>query len=228
MGWHSKHIMGGDPPWDYEAEIMGMIGAKYNDDNGKKRDKYTADRPFADLFAEKQMQILAKFIRKKDDERNIRLQVLGVLILKYGAPMKEEVRTVVMKACDDDEWGKTNLERRIYLNDFKGIVEKYDGKTPTDETIDHEKEFNVTDKDWLHGRLSSKMAMMALHYYRKHVESKKWMKKLDIGVSPGGYVIVMTVTDKFLRTVMKDEDFEWSLFEVPVVLLSEDELASEQ
>ncbi len=128
MGWWSTDIMGGDSPLDVKDEIFEICEVEEFDDN----DGHT------DLTKEDLVNNLEKilgYIRKQEnndyyDERAIAFQVLGVLIMKAGAPISEELKAEIFENSKTDSWAQENEERAQVVNLFHQALEVYDGKHP--------------------------------------------------------------------------------------------------
>lgn len=209
MGWYSKHIMGGDPPEDAMAHIMGKVGRIK--DVKKIADKLTA---IQDDLIEWAIKAGDGFIV----ERYVSIQVVGVAMMKYGAKILPKNLKKIIRACDKDSWAKEELERRIYVQDFKSILESYDNETPTEETIDYETRFGVTYEDLVKGKFSSRTAKMALYYIHNEYKDEPWYKDTILCVNSGGYSILMGVVDdeesKNFHYVINNV---FGIFEVPIL-----------
>lgn len=211
MGWFSKHIMGGDESYDAKSKFLHVIGIKDYEDE-KEID------PVALESNQHKMLSLST--------SSVETQVLGLILMAYGAKMSDRVRAAVLSACDHDEWSKEDLERRILVSEFRDIVESYgaDGKyVPTEATINYEARFGITD--WLHGRLSSKIATMALYYIHREYKDMPWYKDSTIIVNSSGYAILIGVTNE--DKLMESLKSVFGVFEVPVFFCDGSEMRYE-
>jgi len=218
MGWYSKHIMGGDPPEDAMAHVLHAAKIKRKlDDAGFKR--------AAQSLTEIQDDLIKWAASYHEAERNIAFQVIGVAMMKYGAAMSDTTRAEIIRACDTDDWAQHELERRIYIQDFKSIVMSYDNQTPTEESINHEERFGVTDEDWMKGKFSSNMAKMALHYIHQAYKDEDWYKDTTLCLNSGGYAILMgIIDDKDSTNFPYVINNVFGLFEVPVMFVDAKEM----
>ena len=128
MGWWSTDIMGGDSPLDVKDEIFEICEVEEFDDN----DGHT-DLTKEDLV--NNLEKILEYIRKQEnndyyDERAIAFQVLGVLMMKAGAPISEELKAEILKNSKTDSWAQENEERAQIVNLFHQALEVYDGKHP--------------------------------------------------------------------------------------------------
>lgn len=220
MGWFSKHIMGGDSPMDAIAGIMNKIGMN---------DTTRASKRIAKALTEKQDELLKWAIKdgkpmRKYGEEWVKVQVLGVTMIKHGATISDKTMKKLLEACDKDQWAEQALERAIYIKDFRGILEAYNN-TPTEETIDHKKIFGVTHDDWRNGKFSSRVAVMAMHYVHQAYRHNDWYKDTTIIMNEDGYAILMGVVDdkksKNFPFVIKNVH---GVFEVPIYFCDANEM----
>ena len=124
MGCWSTDILGGDTPMDFEDEIYDIC--KVEKFKGEKINNIPSE------ILEKNMVSIMEMINEYDgdDEWNIGYQVLAVLMLASGSPIRVDLKSNMIKACNDDEWSNDDSERRQKVNALKEAINKYDGKTP--------------------------------------------------------------------------------------------------
>lgn len=132
MGWWSTTIMSGDDPLDGEGWIMNEIGIKYEFESGS----YDSVQSKKRLEVE-QENILAKIDKEIENgyyESNfIYKQVLGVLLMRYGCSIKQNVKEQIIEAANSDTWSSGNLERKKHLDEFVNTLNEYEGE-PTEIT----------------------------------------------------------------------------------------------
>lgn len=119
MGWWAKEIMSGDFPLDVEDEIFDIL----------QIEKYPEDPHPKNLIRDTLNEMLPVILQNKyivQDE--IGMQVLGHTIITHGAEMPEEVKKLVLEACDNDEWSREDDERKSIVQAFKEQVQNYTGK----------------------------------------------------------------------------------------------------
>jgi len=123
MGWWSKDIMGGDSPLDAKDEIYGICKVEEFGDNGREitREDLEANLP----------RILESFRGTENNEyysdRAISFQVLGVLMMKTGTPIPEELKAEILENSSADEWATEDEERKQIVEGFHAAIESYDG-----------------------------------------------------------------------------------------------------
>lgn len=110
MGWWSEAVMGGDVPMDWEGDISDYVGGHFNADEGHV---YTREQLEANL-----LDVVGMIEADKYDPE-IGLQVLGVMVMKVGAAIPDEVRDKILKAAEDDRWAaEDDRKRKAHLRDF--------------------------------------------------------------------------------------------------------------
>lgn len=228
MGYSGLGIINGDYPMDMISEIMDMIGAK----SGEGLHEYKVrkgSKPIADRLTEKQDELLAHCKKdgstawkKKHGEQYIATLVLGAVMMRNGASINPKTMKALMNACDKDPWGKNELERRLYLEDFKDILSTYDHKTPTKEWKDHYAMFNIKGDEYIRGRFSSKVALMARYYLTKFYGDKEWCAGINLLFSKDGYALLIGVKFNEERTPEKAVDALQGLFEIPLFITDVD------
>lgn len=119
MGWWSEAVMGGDSPLDWEGDISDYIGGHFDADEGH-------------IFTREQLESnlvdVVKRIETSGTDVKIGLQVLGVLILKTGAQMPDEVRDKIVKAAEEDDWAaEDDRNRKAHMRD---LIEKIKAHEP--------------------------------------------------------------------------------------------------
>lgn len=126
MGWWSKDIMGGDSPLDAKDLIFGICEV----------DEFPEDDSIVTLkksdFEKHEAEILKRLREEKNnqyyDERAIAFQVLGVLMMKAGAPISEELKAEILENSETDSWAKEDSERKAIVENFHTALKNYNGK----------------------------------------------------------------------------------------------------
>lgn len=98
---------------------------------GEERDKYPFDLPdiLVTELIERSYNELIDFVARK--KSRLAYQVLGVLLMKYGGKITENVKTLILKyyKWEDEKDQLTNKndinERKNYLFDFREKVKNY-------------------------------------------------------------------------------------------------------
>ena len=127
MGWWSKDIMGGDSPLDAKDEIFNICEVdEFNDDDDGHTDLTKED------FANNMEKIL-EFVRDQEnndyyDEKAIGYQVLGVLMMKAGAPISQELKDEIIENSKTDSWAEQDSERGAIVKKFHDTLSLYEGK----------------------------------------------------------------------------------------------------
>lgn len=230
MGYSGFGIINGDYPEDVISEIMDMIGAKMDDDTGDYKVR-KGSKSIGDRLTEKQDELLAHCKKdgsttwmKKHGEQYIATLVLGALMVRNGASINPKTMKALINACDKDPWGKNELERRLYLEDFKDILSTYDHKTPTKEWKEHGKEFGVDFDEMCRRNFSPKVVAMARHYLMKFYGDKEWFGGLTTTFSRDGYSLLIGVKFDEKRTPQNAMEALQGLFEVPLFIIDAKEL----
>ena len=131
MGWWSKDIMGGDSPLDAKDEIFNLCEVdEFNDDDDGHTDLTKDD------FTNNMEKIL-EFVRGEEnndyyDEKAICYQVLGVLMMKAGAPISQELKDEIIENSKTDSWAKEDSERGSIVEKFHDTLSLYEGKHPVE------------------------------------------------------------------------------------------------
>ena len=131
MGWGSKDIMGGDSPLDAKDEIFNICEVdEFNDDNDGHTDLTKED------FANNMEKIL-EFVRGREnndyyDKKAIGYQVLGVLMMKAGAPISQELKDEIIENSKTDSWAMEDSERGSIVEKFHDTLSLYEGKHPVE------------------------------------------------------------------------------------------------
>jgi hypothetical protein len=125
MGWWSKDIMGGDSPLDVKDEIYGIC--EVNEFEGEDGHNDLSKEHFA-----KNIDKILEFVRDQEnndyyDESAIAYQVLGVLMMKAGAPISPELKAEIIENSMTDTWAEQDADRREIVNGFHKALETYDG-----------------------------------------------------------------------------------------------------
>lgn len=127
MGWWSADIMGGDTPLDIQDYLFEIFGVERNYEDAKK------DVIPAEAF--EYIKIMEYFGKRKDtywlngDTGRIFHQVLGVLMMKVGAPIDDTLKAKMIKAAENDEWANEDgeEERKQRMDSFIKALNEYDG-----------------------------------------------------------------------------------------------------
>ena len=112
MGWWDCSIMGGDSPLDIEGDWEDEFGEQVVSSNDA-----------------------IKFILKLQDAwggaRAI-TQVVGFLMIQGKMPINDQLRALIIEACDPDEWADDDEERKKVIDEFRTLVMNYkDGEEVT-------------------------------------------------------------------------------------------------
>ena len=132
MGWWSTTIMGGDDPLDGEGFIMDFIGVEFNYGEGESYDPAKAKEGLE--FQQKEFLIeIDKHVKNGSfyESNYIYKQVLGVLLMRYGCIIQDEVKDEVIQAATKDGWAQEDKERLGHINAFISAIESYTGN-PTE------------------------------------------------------------------------------------------------
>ena len=115
MGWWSSDIMGGDTPLDCKSILYEIVGV----------DQFSNKKLKASHFS---TEAITQYLEKSEEiDDTINYQVLGVLMMGAKAPIDESLKTSIIDACENDEWGNEDEERKSKLNEFIDQLKKYDG-----------------------------------------------------------------------------------------------------
>lgn len=201
MGWHSKDIMGGDTPWDYESEIYGICGIdKYDEETDE-------ENPIPrEVLLEKQEEINKTFIDSQDGDNgstsvHIGLQVLGVMLLKFGAEIIPKVKENIYKAIEIDPWAEENFERKCEMKYFKEAVDSHDDKTPRDYGYD----LDLNEKESMYPYASSKFSEFATNEIKDGFSDVDGVLSVSNGII-GNHkygIIVLLDQHKFAEAIKK-------------------------
>jgi hypothetical protein len=212
--------MDGDSPVEWCHVLTSMAGAY------KERCDY--DKPRAEFKAAletRQAMLLARVNKEVDPQsRAIGAQVLGVLMLNQGATMLTAVKDAVMAACSADEWASRDLERRIYVSDFRRIVESQfalgGACEPAREYDDWTKKYGVSQDDLDRPRTSGKVLNVAMCEIAEHLKCKPWFRGVHFAVNDAGYSMLLLLDEKDVeagaKDILHDNDVPPALFEIPV------------
>lgn len=119
MGWWAKEIMSGDSPLDVEDEIFGVIGIqKFPED----REDNATTEDVARVLEARQDELAQNEYVKQDE---IGKQVLGHVMMTYGAKPNENTVALVVSGCDEDEWASEDEERASIVKSFKETFLKF-------------------------------------------------------------------------------------------------------
>lgn len=129
MGWWSKDIMGGDSPLDVEDAIYDICKVEKFPDEGDTG--VITPKRF-----EKHWDEIIKFVRGEEnnsyyDEHAIAFQVLGVMMMRVGAPISDDLKKEIIAASQTDAWAYDpehgDEERKAIVDGFHKAIEAYDG-----------------------------------------------------------------------------------------------------
>lgn len=133
MGWWSETIMGGDTPLDLKSEFYEMAGVDQFSPLTEKDKKALAG--IQPGFTKGGMDdILNRWGCGKPDEdfykdtKSIGFQVLAVILMKVGAPIKPKLKTLMLEWIPQDVWSNENPERKKHVDDLLEKVKAYTGK----------------------------------------------------------------------------------------------------
>lgn len=200
---------------DMESIILNKVGVKFDEDYEPVQSK----KKIKELLTKHQEEALAacknRAKQSRKEERTIPVQVLGVLLMRYGCAINGKVMSALLRSCKNDHWAKCSLERAIHVRQLEEILKAYDHKTPTEECIDYEKAFGITGDDFLKRGFSGKVALMALHYVHHAWRKKPWYCDSTLIASDNGWkVLVYYHEDKVaLRDLLEGGN---SVFEVSI------------
>lgn len=215
MGWFGKGIMDGDPPLDWIGAFMTVLDAPEDA-------RYDKPDPKLRSAIETRQHMLAERVRRERDkeELNIGWHALGVMIMAQGAKMSNDVRHSVIIALDQDKWAKTEIERMLYVQEMKEIVEAYDGHTPTRYYKDWTKEYGMTEDDLANPPRSWKMLQVAMGLVAERLKNKKWFRGLNFAVNRAGYRMLLLVDEPEIQDeankILNDTDVPGEVFEIPI------------
>ena len=132
MGWWSDDIMGGDTPLDIQSFIYDSVGLQQfpegsDDEVEIPKDKFKYGKIVAFLTKDDDYWI-------KGDTGNIFHQVLGVMMMKSGAPINKTLKAKMIKSAENDEWANEGeLGRQDKMDAFVKKLHQQDGNpTETD------------------------------------------------------------------------------------------------
>ncbi len=221
MGYWGEHIMDGDLPLDLRNVLLEHISV-INDDGD------IIDNPspsIAERLTTNQEQLLKvmrsyKFV--DEEEKDIPILVLGVTMMNYGATFNKKVRSAVTRSCRRDHLAQSSPERRLYLKWFEELLSTYNN-TPTEEALDINKMFGVTEEEEERGPHSKKVALMALHCVHHTYINQIWFYGVTLAYSRGGYKLLMGVhmDQTNVNTIIKEVK---GIFDVPIVFIPADYL----
>jgi hypothetical protein len=126
MGWWSKDIMGGDIPLDFEDLLYGLAKVEKFPEDVDGNTIGMADIPVKSLTHEVINAYIA-YIEKDKYEKEIGYQVLGVMMMKIGAPISKELKAKIIEAAQLDEWAMADTDRAFIMGQFIGILSAYEG-----------------------------------------------------------------------------------------------------
>ena len=225
MGWFGKRIMDGDSPMDWLGVMLDILGISEE----TMVIHWELPTPEIRALIETRQHMLVSRIGKEHDtrERNIGWQVLATLIMAQGAEMMDKVRKLATDALKADEWAKTDLERKIYVEDMLDILAAYDNRTPTANYADWTIKYGVTEDQVKAPQLSWKMLNAAMCEVAEHLKEKKWFRGMRFSVNRAGYRMLIIISEKDIDgnkgAVLHDDDVPASLYDIPVGFYVEDQ-----
>lgn len=118
--------MGGDAPLDAKDEIYSICGIKEFPENGTQA--MISPQDF-----EKNMPAILEFLRSQEndeyyDNRTIGFQVLGVLMMRSGTPITEELKSEILMESEKDTWSTEDEERNQTVRGFEEALRSYTGE----------------------------------------------------------------------------------------------------
>ena len=130
MGWWSGNIMGGDPPLDCIGFIAEYCGVKFDEDAKGEKISHFQMYPFTRKIVEDNVKGILDNIKNDPDwyDTNISTQVVGMLVMYYGAKFPRGAKSQIIQAAHDDEWAKDdgpNSERGKSIRNFVEQLYKY-------------------------------------------------------------------------------------------------------
>lgn len=149
MGYFGKSITASDKYCDFESDLLTFLGYKFNDSHDYDPDDYKphVERLGKEAFEGKVEDINDWMIsHQMDIEEGI---FLGYHLLIRGVEVTNERLDKFIGFCNDDEWAKTDIERRIYMKLAAEAFEKYKtDKTPVDIDIEYDLENYYIQRRW--------------------------------------------------------------------------------
>tara|TARA_Y100000310_G_C20551922_1_gene748513 strand:+ start:650 stop:1114 length:465 start_codon:yes stop_codon:yes gene_type:complete len=123
MGWWDVGAMDGDTPLD----IVGRYGQLVELECDYDADKDTLyGFAFTQEMINQQLPRLYECALSGEYDKEIWGQVLGVLIMHYGACMPREIREHILDSIEEDPWKLEGDEPRVAaMRDFGLVVESY-------------------------------------------------------------------------------------------------------
>jgi len=125
MGWWSTAIMGGDTALDWECLFYDLC------------DRDTEENIDHDIIDNKlhEMIDLCNNI-EFDEDKSIAYQVLGVVLMKNGYYLDNDLKQEIIYWTSKDEWMLENSERKEEIQNYIETVKNYQGKS-----------INIKDRD---------------------------------------------------------------------------------
>jgi len=125
MGWWSTTIMGGDTPLDFECEFNERPETSTKKALGSITDidkqideilnKWGCGKPGEDFYI---------------DYKSIAFQVLAVQIMKHGASITEENKSLFIEWIKKDHWAEEREERKESIDNLIDTLTSYKGTIP--------------------------------------------------------------------------------------------------
>jgi hypothetical protein len=117
MGWWGTDIMDGDYPLDVQGNLADICGLKFDSEQG-----YCWSPELLNIYATKILEAV-----EAEYDTIIAMQVWARLVMEHGARMTDDMRTLFVWACAEDEWAREASERKQRIDAFRKRIEEYDG-----------------------------------------------------------------------------------------------------
>jgi hypothetical protein len=77
---------------------------------------------------------------------DISLQVMGYFLMKLGAKMENNVKEIILRAIDEDEWSLESEERKSRMIAFRNRVVNYNQQGGTPEEMPQKGLFQILNE----------------------------------------------------------------------------------
>jgi len=121
MGWWGFGIMEGDSPLDMEAIIFDTL--KIDQYDQAQQDKIG---PALTEQQEKIFHMIKNHKKIMAETKCIGHQVLAYLMMKHGSTMKPEVKELLIKSIQKDDWAKGDDKRKKKISKLLTAVVGYE------------------------------------------------------------------------------------------------------
>jgi len=144
MGWSGKGILDGDTPMDVASYIADICGCPKNYE-GSSDDFLTKEN------LEKYQADILKFFKKKKVSI-IYVQTFAAYMVSVGAVFNEISIEDCIRCLKDDEWAKSDLERKYHIYYLINILENYKNEPTSyyDLDLDYDYRLGITSKYAMH------------------------------------------------------------------------------